>query len=193
MAKRILTIFVILMLVSGCTVSKITNNNDKKSDSENDLADKSLLNVTVTIPAKWFSESDTEITQDYLDKEVNEKGYISATLNSDGSVTYVMSKSKHNELLESIKDEINKSIKELIDDDSNSIIDIQINDDMTEFRVTLNNNSVTLVESFATLAFDVYGGMYNIFAGKVADNIKTIFQNQSGETIEEYNSSDSNK
>lgn len=193
MAKRILTIFVILMLVSGCTVSKITNNNDKKSDSENDLVDKSLLNVTVTIPAKWFSESDTEITQDYLDKEVNEKGYISATLNSDGSVTYVMSKSKHNELLESIKDEINKSIKELIDDDSNSIIDIQINDDMTEFRVTLNNNSVTLVESFATLAFDVYGGMYNIFAGKVVDNIKTIFQNQSGETIEEYNSSDSNK
>ena len=48
--------------------------------------DKGLFNVTLTIPKDFVGET----TQEKLDESVKEKGYKSATLNSDGSVTYVM-------------------------------------------------------------------------------------------------------
>ena len=49
--------------------------------------EKELFDVTITIPSDYIGET----TQDELDKTANENGY-KATLNDDGSVTYVMTK-----------------------------------------------------------------------------------------------------
>lgn len=56
------------------------------------------------------------------------KGYKSGTLNGDGSVTYVMNKDQHNELMKGIKESIDSSMAEMIGSESTpNITDVQAN------------------------------------------------------------------
>ncbi len=72
--------------------------------------DKGLFNVTITVPKDFIGDT----TQEDIDKSVKEKGYKSGTLNDDGSVTYVMNKEQHNELMKGIKESIDNSLAEMI-------------------------------------------------------------------------------
>lgn len=53
--------------------------------------DSGLFNVTLTVPADFIGE----VTQEQLDESAKGNGYKSATLNDDGSVTYIMTKVQH--------------------------------------------------------------------------------------------------
>ena len=127
-----------------------------------------------------------------IDKSVKEKGYKSGTLNSDGSVTYVMNKEQHNELMKGIKESIDNSMAEMIGSENTpNITDVQANDDYTSFTVTTKSTELGLAESFSVMAFYTYGGMYAIFNGETADNIHVDFVNaDTGEVISSANSSD---
>lgn len=182
--KKILTLFIALSLVLCACSSKEEKNSDEVQ------VEKELFDVTITIPASWYESTGAEISQEDLDEQYSEEGYKSATLNEDGSVTIVMSKSQHKKLMEEIEDGIVSSIKELVDDSENSISKIEHNDDFTKFTVTLSADEVGIVEGFAVLALNIYGGMYHVFNGTNVDNIKTVFYNSNGSIIEEYNSSE---
>lgn len=184
--KKLLTLFIALSLVLslGACGSK-----EEKGDNGVEV-EKELFDVTITIPASWYESTGAEITQEDLDSEYSGDGYKSATLNDDGSVTIVMTKSQHKKLMEEIKEGVISSIQELVDDKDNSISKIDYNDNFTEFSVTLNSEQVSFVESFAVLALNIYGGMYHIFNGTNVDNIKTTFYDLNGSVIEEYNSSE---
>ena len=90
--------------------------------------DKGLFNVTLTIPKDFVGET----TQEKLDESVKEKGYKSATLNSDGSVTYVMTKAQHEEMLVGIRESIDKSLSEMVESsDYPNITNVEHNDNYT--------------------------------------------------------------
>ena len=59
-----------------------------------------LFNVTLTVPAEFVG---TERTQADYDALAAENGYKSVTLNADGSVTYIMTKAQHQEILTMLK------------------------------------------------------------------------------------------
>ena len=184
--KKLLIIFVSLFLMlCGCSSKKEEESNDSKIEVE-----KELFDVTITIPSSWYEGTETEITQEDIDEKYSGEGYKSATLNDDGSVTIVMTKSQHKEMMEEIESDIVSSIQELVDDEDYSIEKIDYNKDFTEFTVTLNSEEVGMMGSFIVMALDIYGAMYNIFNGADIDNIKTIFKNSSGDVIEEYNSNE---
>lgn len=148
--------------------------------------EKNLFNVTITIPASYAGE----ITQEELDKEVSEKGYKSATLNDDGSVTYKMSKSQHKQMMEELKQNINDSLAEMIGaEDYPNFKDVQANDDYTLFTVTTSSESLNMAESFSVMSLYLYGGLYNFYNGTTIDNIHVDFVN--AETGEIFTSSDS--
>lgn len=151
--------------------------------------DKNLFNVELTIPASYVGE---DVTQESLDAKVVEDGFKSATLNTDGSVTYVMSKDQHNEMMDEVKASIDSSITEYIGStDTPSITAIETNDDYTEFKVKLSTDTLGFGESFTALTFMIYGAMYNVFNGTEADNIAVSYINQAtGEVIHTTNSSD---
>ena len=150
--------------------------------------DKGLFNVTITVPKDFIGDT----TQEDIDKSVKEKGYKSGTLNDDGSVTYVMNKEQHNELMKGIKESIDNSLAEMIGSESTpNITDVKANDDYTSFTVTTKSTELGLAESFSVMAFYTYGGMYAIFNGETVDNIHVDFVNaDSGEVISSANSSD---
>lgn len=151
--------------------------------------DKGLFNVTLTIPADFVDEG---TTQDSLDQQAKKSGWRSATLNEDGSVTYVITKAQHKEMMDGVRETIDTAIKEMIgSEDYPSITAIDVNDDYTQFKVTLSDDEMGLMDAFSTLAFYMYGAMYHVFNGTEAGNISVQYINGStGEVIEEANSAD---
>ncbi|MDO5440869.1 MAG: hypothetical protein Q4F12_04960 [Erysipelotrichaceae bacterium] len=187
MKKIIIILISMLMLLSlvGCGNTEKTSENKENEvveDNKEIEVDKDLLDVTITIPADYYS--DEELTQEYLDNECKEKGYTSETLNEDGSVSIVMSKSKHKELLNDLADEMNKTIDEMVNSTDYSFQKIEHNDDYTKFDVTLNADQVGLYESFASITFILSGVTYNMFNGKDKTKIVVNFYNASGSLID---------
>lgn len=150
--------------------------------------DERLFDVTLTIPADYIGEA----TQETLDAEVKEKGFKSATLNEDGSATYVMTKAQHNEMMKELSDNISRSLEEMIgSEDYPNVVAIDASNDYTEFTITTSSSELDFNEAFSVMQFYIYVGMYNIFNGTPVDNVSVTFVNETtGEIIETANSSD---
>lgn len=150
--------------------------------------DKNLFDVTLTVPKDFIGE----MTQEELDKTAAEKGYKLATLNDDGSVTYVMTKVQHKELLDAVSQKIDESMAEMIGaEQTPNITDVKANSDYTKFTITTKSTELGMGESFSVLAFYTYGGMYGVFSGESPDNVQVEFINaDTGEVISTANSKD---
>lgn len=197
-----LILIMLVLLLIGCAKGKnenvsevlesdTDNENISELDSLGDVeVDKGLFSVEITVPSEYVENK----TQEELTALAEENGYKSITLNEDGSATYVMTKSQHNKMMSEMKKTIDSSIQEMIgSEDYPSFTDIQHNDDYTEFTVTTAHASLDLAESFSTMAFYMYGGMYAIFNGSEVDNIHVIFVNsENGEIVSEANSNELN-
>lgn len=169
--------------------AETSNDGMKQLEAIGDVdVDKGLFNVTLTIPKDFVGET----TQEKLDESVKEKGYKSATLNSDGSVTYVMTKAQHEEMLVGIRESIDKSLSEMVgSSDYPNITNVEHNDNYTSFTITTKNAEPDMSESFSVMALYMYGGMYGIFSGEEVDNVHVDFKNaDSGEIISSANSED---
>lgn len=163
------------------------------SESEGGLSvDKNLFNVTLTYPASMVEEG---TTQESLNEEIKgEKGIKSATLNEDGSVTYVMTKAYHREIVQEMENSIKEDLAAMVgSEDYPNFTDVQANDDFTSFTVTTTSTSLDLMESFSVLQFYLEGGLYGVISGNNPDNIHVEFVNaETGEIIQSADSSDAN-
>ena len=151
--------------------------------------DQNLFTVEITVPAEFIDEG---TTQESLDTQVSASGYISATLNDDGSVTYVMTKAAHNEMMNGIRDTLQQSLSEMVgSEEFPSFTKVEANDDFTQFTIETTSTELGLVESFSVLGFYMFGGMYHAFNGTQVDDIAVTFVNaDTGETVGEAHSSD---
>ena len=178
--------------VSNATVE--TQNAGQASTTEEDSGidvDKGLLNVEITIPAESAEYYGFSFeSQEEADAYAKEQGFKSATLGDDGSVTIVMSKSQHKKTMEELNKTIDEALQEMIgSEDYPNITAVEHNDNYTEIKVTTESEELSLNESFSTLAFYIYGGMYNAFNGTPVDNIHIDFINEaSGEVIDSFDS-----
>lgn len=151
--------------------------------------DQNLFTVEITVPADFIDEG---TTQESLDTQVSASGYISATLNDDGSVTYVMTKAAHNEMMNGIRDTLQQSLSKMVgSEEFPSFTKVEANDDFTQFTIETTSTELGLVESFSVLGFYMFGGMYHAFNGTQVDDIAVTFINaDTGETVGEAHSSD---
>ena len=194
--KVLLCILMMLNLV-GCSGNK--SSDDKKSGNEasegiqvstgDDSARiyNTVTNVKVTLPASLFEYVDEEISQEDLDKAAFENGFISATLNEDGSVTYVMSKDKYNAYVAELAMSIDKGLEELCNTENSTIVDIKHNADFTDYTITLDADVVGFTESFVSLAIVLDSAFYYGFTGKdMKSGVHFTYVNKSGDVLEEY-------
>lgn len=188
MKKKIFAVLITAVLsisLMACGSDK-SKNNEASNDQVN--VEENLFSVGLTVPADFVGET----TQEDLDQTANEKGYKSITLNDDGSATYIMTKAQHKELLSEIETNINSELNAMIgSEDYPNFVKIEANSDFTKFTITTSSTSLDLNESFSTMIFYMYGGMYNVFSGNDVDNIHVDFVNaDSGEIISSADSSD---
>lgn len=150
--------------------------------------DKGLFNVTITIPKDYVED----LTDEDLKSAVNEKGFKEAKRNDDGSITYVMTKAQHKEMMQGIRDGLNQSLDEMIgSEEYPNITKIEHNDNYTDFTITTTSTELGLSESISVLGFYMYGGLYNIYNGTPVDNVHVDFINSNtGENISSADSKD---
>ena len=151
--------------------------------------DQDMLSVTITFPADFVGES----SQERIDQNVAEDdGFLEGTYNEDGSVTYVMTNEKYQELLDTTAQSIDASLQEIVDsDDYPNVLSITHNEDYTEFTVECAENFIGANNSLLALQFYSYGGMYGVVLGESPDNVHVEYiYTETGEIIEEANSRD---
>lgn len=176
---------------AASSASVAASSSSAASSEAGDISkDEGLFNVTIVYPADYV----TGTTQEQLDQEVAESdgGIQSATLNEDGTATYVMTKAYHDKLLQDMADSINSTLTGMVGSETYpNITAVEANDDFTSFTITTTSTELSMDESFSVLTLYFYGGMYGVVAGEQPENIHVDFVNaDTGEIIESADSSD---
>lgn len=182
-----------LILLTACSSTEQNNHNEKGSvgkeenkaedlgaDKQNPAeekpieVDKGLLNVEVTLPASLFQGEDL----DRIIAEAEEAGVGEVSKNSDGSITYKMSKSQHKEMMMQMEKDLISSIEEMKNNsDLVSIQDITHNPSFSEFTLVVNKEAYeNSFDGFAAFGLGISGMFYGILNGVEPDKNKiTIF------------------
>lgn len=195
MRKKLFMILVAAVLVTGCekkdTVieKEAVAAEESVSEEETDdgiTAKKNLLSVEITMPKEFFSEG---ITQAELDETAAEEGFDKVTLNADGSVTYKMSNSIHQQILDEMKTELDSSCDELLNGEMAvaSFKKITYDNDLTEFKIYVDKTTYTEADTFNAYTFYLTGQYYQIFNCVPEEEIDVIVNFIDSETEEVLN------
>ena len=168
------------------------NNNDSITEILNLLGQtnvkKGFFYVTMTLPSKFIKIT----TQKDANSLAEKKGYSSAKLNKDGSVTLVMSKAKHDELLAVVENGIDTALNDMVKSEwLPDITKIIVNGNYTQYTITTTNDECSLADSLSVLAYLTNSCTYAVFSGEKINNIHIDFVNEkTGKIIDSY---DTNK
>lgn len=145
MGKKIVIFFVL------CMVFLVSCSSNEKEDA-----------VKIIMPASMFEGQDA----DDVIKEA-EKQDIEAKKNEDGTYTYIMSKKKHDKMMEEFKSNITDSIKEIKSSENYmSIKDISHNPSYSEFTMVVDREAYeNSMEGFASFTLGMTGLMYQLYDG----------------------------
>lgn len=136
--------------------------------------DKGIFSVEITLPASLFEGEDI----DEVIAEAKEDGVSDVTVHDDGSLTYKMSKSKHNEMMREMKDDLIEYIEETKNsEDYRSIKDITYNKVFSEFTLVVDQEAFgNSFDGFAALGLGILGLYYQLFDGVAPDDYEvTVF------------------
>ena len=138
--------------------------------------------VTVVIPTVYEEVK----TQEEADRIREKNGYKSVVLEENGSLTIVMTKSQHDELIRDFRTSVDKGISEIIGAGGGSSIEkIEYNEDYSIFTVTVTEEEIGVIERQAADELIMYGALYHVYTGNDADRIRVDYVNaKSGEIIE---------
>lgn len=187
MKSKILMIVMAVLLAFSLTAC---GGDGKKADKKEETVKKEKEEeIELTLPASFFDEEG--MTE--LNEEAKANGVKEVTVNDDGSVTYKMTKSAHEELLGEIKKGIDETITEMLDDKENygSFTEITYNDDVTEFKIMVDPATYGGLEFFAALELYVAGNMYQGMNLVPEEEINTAVQFVNKDTNEVIESGDS--
>ena len=109
-----------------------------KSTSSDDgiSVDKNLFSVDVTIPASFYEGE--KLTQAGIEADAAKSGFGKAKLNSDGSVSFRMSKAQHKKALAEMKKSVDDFFQETVNESPKIFKKISYNSNMTEFNISVD-------------------------------------------------------
>lgn len=186
-----LTISLLTLLLTISLTSCTTNKQKQSTTSTNEgiSVDASLLDVTITLPATYFSSVANETAQDYvesLDKETK-SNIKSLQTNEDGSLTITMSKSKYEEMMSKTKQQILSSINDIVSDNETypNITNIETNDTFTKYTITLASKEMDLMDTFTALTLYLTSYMYQSFMINPNYTVQITYVTEDGTVIED--------
>ena len=162
---------------------KKTETSEENEDGTSLDVDKNLLSVEITVPANMVEDIADTVAQG------EEEGF-QVTENEDGSLTYKMSKARHKELMDELKENFQETLDEIaLSEDFASIEEIMANDDFTEFTMVVDKEMYeNSMDVFATIPLGMAGAIYMLFDGQEPDsnfNIQIHMENaENGEVFD---------
>lgn len=168
----------------------IWNNGVASKASNNEISiDKNLLSVDVTIPASFYEG--TNITQEQLNADAAKKGYGKAKINTDGSVSFRMSKVEHKKALIEMKKSLDDYIQEAIDASPGVFREITYDKNMSEFKFLVDRVKFEEDISVGFIGFGVsyLAYFYQMFNGGPAPykNVMRFIDIATGKVFETQN------
>lgn len=179
--------FFLLLLLSVSLVACSSNDEEKKEkkqDNESVSVDKGLMNVEVTLPATFFEGEDI----DQLIADAKKEGVKEVKKNSDGSLTYKMSKSDHKKMMKEMEADLEKTIKDMeTSDEFVSIEQVKYNKDFKEITVIVDQEKFeNSMDGFGLLGLSFQTMLYQLFNGADAEDYQVTFKLQNKETSEVF-------
>ncbi len=169
--------FLIFLTLSIASCAKKDVKDDGKVEDKETVVevDKNLSHVEITIPMMFLEISGEEIDYDKIIAEAKEEGVKEAYKNEDGSLTYVIPKDKHTEMITEMKTEITSFLNELIENEDNmSIREITTNNNYSEIEFLVDQEAFeNSFDAFAVFGVGLQAIVYQIFDGVSPDKIKT--------------------
>ena len=136
--------------------------------------------IKLTVPGEYAANA----TQESLTKTAEDLGYESITLNENGSVTYLITKAQHEEMLTNLRTGINQALNAMIGSkDYSKIASIEPNDDYTYIKVTLNSKDINYNSSMSMIQFKTYHLLFNAFNATPDNQLKVDYFNADGKLI----------
>ena len=182
-ALRLLLCTIIgISMISGCGGQSTSTNTDSENieadeanneNSESISVDKNLLSVEITIPASIYGEEGVD--EESLESSKETYPDLEYTINDDGSVSYKMSKSTHQKLMDDLKASLDEGFQEMTNEGSDSYVasftEVAYNDDLSEFNITVDPNTYTSWDTFYALSFEIAGMYYQAFNGTDSNDL----------------------
>lgn len=167
---------------AGAAAAGETGSTAVQAASTQAAADEEEVTVTVVIPSNYVEIG----SQEEADKICTDNGYESVRLEEDGSMTIIMRKSVHDELLRDFGTSVEKGISELSSaKEYPGIVSVTHNDDYSEFTVTVEGDSVSMAQRLCADELVMYGTLYHVYAGNDIEKIVVTFiSKESGETLD---------
>lgn len=194
MKKNLIVLLILLLCLCSCGKKENANNEEKnpeENQSETIQVDEGLFDVTITLPNSFFESFDTT-AEKYVNSMNSENGdkFKKIEINDDNSVSITMTKAKHNELMSELEKSLDETLQEMINDDTYSIVAVEHDKKFENFKVELSTNEVGFAESFLTLAFSMYGGLYQLFDGNQDPHVVVKYIGSDGTELQTWDSKD---
>jgi hypothetical protein len=181
----------VLFTLTACSPSNDSNNKEEKQAGKKTEetggaleVDKGLINVEVTIPSTFIEGEDI----DDVVAKAKEDGIKDVTKNTDGSVTYKMSKAQHKKMMKEMKTNVTTYVDEIVnDEDFASIQDIKHNGSFSEFTVVVDKAAFeNSFDGFVTLGLAMSGMYYQAFDGTSGDKLNVTVYTKDASTGEVF-------
>ena len=178
----------ITILRSDITTNDGAGTNDAPETTPNVSinTEEKLFTVEITLPASMFEGEDMSDfdTVEYA----KENGFISATLNADGSITITMSKAKHNELLVEMSKSLEDTFSGYVDAaDTPYIKEITHNGDFSSIVIKVNKEAYEHAFDFTAFAVGISAMYYQAFLDMEYHVEVSIVDVDTGDTISTTN------
>lgn len=159
-------------------------NQDEQSISVN----KNIMTVDVTFPASFYEGK----TDSDIQAEVEANGFKKYVINNDGSVTFTMSKAKHSEMLDTMKENVDETIDSMLNGEEavTSFKKIEYNDSLSRFDISVDEAAFTdSLDALNTLTFLFSGVYYQVFDGIDPEEIDVVINYYNADTNDLIDSS----
>jgi len=178
--KKVLVFALVAVLLLSCAFCGLADASDSVQ------VDEGLIFVDVTLPASYFEDLTEEEFQQVLANA--EEMYSKCVVNSDGSVTYTMTKAQHKEMLDEYMASVEEGIAGLLEGEEEivSFVDIKHNDDLSQVDIYVDTALYGAFDSFASLTFFIAGSYYQSFAGVPEDEIEIVVSFIDNATMETF-------
>ena len=158
----------------------------EESDAHGISVEEGLLSVSLTLP-KSFIEMDEDVFG--IENLKKNPDFQDTKLNSDGSITIKMSKSKHQELLATLRASVDEAVTGTLTDENTAgyFTDIKVNKGCTEITASIKENETDFMQLFSLLGVEYVCLMYQAFDSNPTGKVKvTVINDTTRETIEEF-------
>ena len=175
MKKTIALMIILALCFSLCACGKDAP--EQVPTGTGTVADPADLEpVSFTVPSEYLDENRTQAE---YDEEAAKYGFASAKLNADRSVSYVMTKGQHREMLARLAEEIDKALSNMTaSGEYPNFVSITHNEGFTEFKVVSRASQLNENELSASWAITHFSELYAAFAGGSEGNCHIDYVNE---------------